>query len=122
MKRLLTLLPLLLLASCASLRPGSANQGIYVAYATYSIALKAAADYSEGPTADRAVVARLNAVNKAPGVQTAVTYGRAYVLCQGSKTAVVPGVDCSLFDFRAQTAQAYAITLRSVVAALAARN
>lgn len=119
--RALIILAALALSACVT--PGSVNQGIYAAYGTYSIALKAAADYAEGPTAEPAVVARLNAVNQRSETKAAVTYGKAYVLCQGDpKATPIAGVDCSLFDFRASTAQAYAITLRSVATALLTRN
>ena len=119
MKRLMNLCAL---ALSACVTPSSPEQGMYAAYATYGIALKAAADYAEGPTADPVIVHKLNAANQRDEVKTAAAYGKAYVLCGRNSTAVVPGVDCSLFDFRASTAQAYAITLRSVATALLTRN
>jgi hypothetical protein len=112
----------LFLALAACVTPTSANQGIYAAYASYSIALKAAADYAEGPTAEPRIVHTLNTVNRRTETRQAVTYGKAYVLCQGNSEAVVVGVDCAFFDFKASTAQAYAITLRSVATALLVRN
>lgn len=120
MKRSLGLCAALALSACSTL--GTPEQGMYAAYATYSIALKGAADYAESPTAEPAIVHTMNAANQRPEVKAAVTYGRAYVLCQGSNASSVPGVNCALFDFRASTASAYAITLRSVATALLPRN
>lgn len=121
MKKLFILAPLAL-AACVT--PASVDQGIYAAYGSYAVALNAAADYAETPTADPIVVRKLNALNQSDSIQTAVTYGKAYVLCDGNAQAVAPDpdIDCSLFDFQESTAQAYAITLRSVAAKLLKRN
>ncbi len=116
MKKLFAIAAMLLLAACATV--GSPAQGIYAAYATYSIAVKTAADYAEGPTAEPAIVAKMNAANKRPDVQDAVRYGRAYVLCAGQPSGVVGDVQCQLFDFRASTASGYALLLRNTAYAL----
>lgn len=122
MKRLIFTPALAMLAGCATMQGASPSQSIYAAYATYGIALNAAAEYAQSPTASPAIVRHLNAANQRPETKAAVTYGRAYVLCQGNPTTVTPGVDCSIFDFRPATAQAYAITIRAVVAELATRS
>jgi hypothetical protein len=109
-----------MLAGCVT--PGSAKQGLYQAYGSYSIALGAAADYAESPTADPAIVRRLNAANRAEPVQFAIKYGRAYVQCSGSNATVVPGVDCTGWDFRSKTASGYAIVLRSLATSLLVRK
>lgn len=101
-----------LLAGCVT--PGSVKQGMYQAYGSYSIALGAAADYAESPTADPSVVRRLNAANKAAPVQFAIKYGRAYVACSGSNATVVPGVVCTGWDFSNTTAAGYAAILKSL--------
>jgi len=97
------------------------HQSMYAAYGSYAAALHSAADYAEQPSADRAIVSRLNAINKSAGVKAAVTYGRAYTACQGTNTAVVSGIDCAAFDFRASTASGYASTLRITVRQLLTR-
>lgn len=108
-------LALMLTACTPSMTPG---QTLYGVLGSYSTALKVAADYGESPTAEPAVVARLNAANRSNEVQTAYTYARAYVACSGSSQSVVVGIDCSAFDFRATTASSYAITLRTITATI----
>jgi hypothetical protein len=115
----------LLLAACATVGgPETPAQKLYAAQAAYSVAVQAAADYAEGPTADASVVAALNSSNKA--VRPAVEYARAYMLCGGSNdsdivTSGSVAIDCALFDFRPTTVTDYAIVIRSAAIGLLAR-
>lgn len=115
--RRIALLAALALSACA--HPLTANQSIYAAYGSYSAALASAADYAETPGASPAVVARLNAANKATA--TARDYGRAYVECNGRNETVVVGIDCSVWDFNGATAADFAARLRTAAATLLKR-
>ncbi len=96
--RTLILAATLLLTGCVgSLTP---HQSMFSAVGMYDSALTTAVAYSEGPTADPAVVHRLNEANKA--VQPAVVYARSYTKCLGSNATVTPGIDCRSLDFRAE--------------------
>jgi hypothetical protein len=108
------------LSSCAGLGL-TPRQSMYAAYGSYSAALEGAVAYAQSPSASPAVVARLNAANKAAPVQTAVKYGRAYTRCLGRNETIVEGIDCKAFDFRPNTASGYAATLRSIVVTLTSR-
>jgi hypothetical protein len=118
---------LLILAACALASCGvhvaqlTPAQSIYVALGAYESAQAAAANYAETPTADPKVVHKIAAVNDATATQTAVAFGRAYRSCHGSTVAVVPGLQCSMFDFSAVRVNVYAASLRSIAAALLAR-
>ncbi|MBU3078479.1 hypothetical protein [Sphingomonas quercus] len=93
--------------------PETPAQGMYEAFGAYSAAVAAAADYAEGPTADPVIVRSLNAVNQADAVVAARTFGRAYVLCGGSNSATVAGIDCAAFAFTPTSVSAQAGALRS---------
>ena len=119
MKRILSLIAYVALAACATV--GTPGQTLFEAFGAYRLALGAAADYAQTPTANHALVVAMNDANQSPAVQTTVTAARAYVLCRGSNMAVVAGVDCAAQDFRPTTLSGYAITLRNIAAKLSER-
>lgn len=120
--RLIIALPAILaLSACSVTGMLTPRQSVYAAYGSYSAALEGAAVYAESPSADPAIVHRLNAANKSAPVVEAVKYGRTFTQCQGSNATVIAGVNCRAFDFSGKTAQGYIIQLRAIVSTLNAR-
>ena len=116
--RALLALGALLAAGCATVgdTPG---QRLYAAYGAYSVALGAAADYRETPSADPGIVRALQrSVTEAAPV---VAFGRAYVLCGGRNDTALAEVDCTIWDFRSQSVSAYAMSLRTFATSLMRR-
>lgn len=119
MRKLLLALALLPLAACATVDQGTPAQRLYEAQASYGVALAAAVDYAESPTAAPGIVHELNVANKA--VQPALAYSRGFILCRGSNVPSTAAVDCAKFDFRPTTISSYAIVLRSAAVSILTR-
>ena len=106
------LLLFLALTACAA---QTTKQRLYEALGGYRAVAESAADYVEGPTADPAIVRRIATVTKSPEVDSALSYARAYVACQGKAVGAVQGFNCTLFNFSDANARDYAIVLRSAI-------
>lgn len=119
--RLIFALPAALALSACGMNALTPRQSVYAAYGSYSAALEGAAAYAESPSANPAIVHRINAANKSAPVVAAVKYGRAFTQCQGSNATVIAGTDCAAFDFSVKTAQGYVVRLRAAITALNAR-
>lgn len=119
MKRFATIAAAFALTACAT--TGTFKQNMFTTFGAYRIALAGALDYARSPTSDIRVVRKLNDVNQSPATRETVRYARAFVACGAVSAGKVGDIDCTLFDFRPQTATGYIITLRSVVATLNGR-
>jgi hypothetical protein len=119
--RILLFLPILALAACATVPTVTPAQGMYAALGAFESAQHVAADYAESPTADPAIIHKIATIKNAPATQAAVRFGEAFRACDGRSTTVVPGLQCSMFDFSAASLNTYAVSLRGVAAALLTR-
>jgi hypothetical protein len=113
MKRLL-FAAALTLAGCATI--GTPKQGLYAALGAYEAAAASAADYTEGPTADPAIVHRIREAVESPKVQSTVAFSKAYVNCGKPAIARDPTINCTMFNFSDANLRNYAITLRAAIA------
>jgi len=118
MKRLI-LIGALLLSACTHRL--TAEQSLYATFGGLTAAVESFNEYAKGPTADPKVVKRASDFVTTNEFSTARAYARSYMLCDGSSAVKRQYVDCSIWDFRPQTAAEYAITVRSALQLLRAR-
>ena len=114
----LILAVLALVSACTTPGTLTAGQSLYAALGSYGIAVAAAKDYALSPTANKAVVVRLNDLNQAPATKAVVAYAHAYVDCAGRNDTAST---CLSLDFTPETVARNAVALRGVIAQLGAR-
>lgn len=94
-------------------RMDTPSQKLFAALSAYQVAVAAAADYAETPTANREVVVALDNVINSDEMKGAVSYARAWAACGGVADGVALSFDCSTFNFSDLTVSQYALIITS---------